>query len=230
MLVIYDIVIYNMTTVVTLIKELIIIYSKFKNLKLEKQKQIIDAALKEFTLNGFENSSTNEIVKNANISKGSLFNYFNSKKDLYVYLLNYSMQIIENFYEEIDLNETDIFKRIGNIGLQKLKIHKEFPYVFDFLASAQLEESTEVKSIIQEKVDTIYNSGIKEIYMYIDYSKFRDDIDIEKAIEILNWTMFGFGEKVIKKIDTFKDSTEFGKKTLEEWEHYADILKDNFYK
>lgn len=209
---------------------MIIIYSKFENLKLEKQKQIIDAALKEFTLNGFENSSTNEIVKNANISKGSLFNYFNSKKDLYVYLLNYSMQIIENFYEEIDLNETDIFKRIGNIGLQKLKIHKEFPYVFDFLASAQLEESTEVKSIIQEKVDTIYNSGIKEIYMYIDYSKFRDDIDIEKAIEILNWTMFGFGEKVIKKIDTFKDSTEFGKKTLEEWEHYADILKDNFYK
>ncbi|WMM26179.1 TetR/AcrR family transcriptional regulator [Tissierella sp. MB52-C2] len=219
-----------MTTVVTLTKELVIIYSKFKNLKLEKQKQIIDAALKEFAQNGFEKASTNEIVKNANISKGALFNYFNSKKDLYIYLFNYSIEIIENLYEEIDLNERDIFKRIGNIGLQKLQIQKEFSYAFDFLASLQLEESMEVKTIIGEKVAIIYDKGIKKMYKHIDYSKFRDDIEIEKAIEILNWTMFGFGEKVIKKIDTFKDSTEFGEKTLEEWERYADILKNNFYK
>lgn len=219
-----------MTTMVTLTKELVIIYSKFKNLKLEKQKQIIDAALKEFAQNGFEKASTNEIVKNANISKGALFNYFNSKKDLYIYLFNYSMEIIENLYEEIDLNERDIFKRIGNIGLQKLQIQKEFPYAFDFLASLQLEESMEVKTIIGEKVDIIYDKGIKKMYKHIDYSKFRNDIEIEKAIEILNWTMFGFGEKIIKKIDTFKDSTEFGEKTLEEWERYADILKNNFYK
>jgi hypothetical protein len=219
-----------MTTMVTLTKELIIIYSKFKNLKLEKQKQIIDAALKEFAQNDFENASTNEIVKNANISKGSLFNYFNSKKDLYIYLLDYCMEIIGNLYREIDLNEEDIFKRIGNIGIQKLQIHKEYPHVFDFLASAELEESMEVKTIIGEKVNIIYDKGIKKMYKHIDYSKFRDDIEIEKAIEILNWTMFGFGEKVIKKIDTFKDSTEFGEKTLEEWEHYAGILKDNFYK
>ena len=36
----------------------------------------------EFAQSGFEKASTNEIVKRSNISKGSLFNYFNSKKDL----------------------------------------------------------------------------------------------------------------------------------------------------
>ncbi|WP_234970565.1 TetR/AcrR family transcriptional regulator [Aedoeadaptatus urinae] len=45
-----------------------IIYSKFNNLKPEKQKQIINAAIKEFVRNGFEKASTNEIVKRANIS------------------------------------------------------------------------------------------------------------------------------------------------------------------
>ena len=69
----------------------------------------------EFAQSGFEKASTNEIVKRSNISKGSLFNYFNSKKDLYVYLIEYSVQFIEQIIEQIDFNETDIFKRIENI-------------------------------------------------------------------------------------------------------------------
>src|SRR5690625_3355451 len=89
----------------------------------------------EFAQSGFEKASTNEIVRKANISKGSLFNYFNSKIDLYLYLIDYSVQIIEQIVEQIDLNETDIFKRIENIGLKKLRIQRKFPQVFDFLVS-----------------------------------------------------------------------------------------------
>lgn len=206
------------------------IYSKFKNLKVEKQNTIINAALKEFSKNGFENASTNEIVKEARISKGSLFNYFNTKKDLYIYLFDYSIEIIEELYGKIDIEERDIFTRIGNIGIQKLKIHQDYPYVFDFLASAELEESIEVKDIIKKYIDSIYERGLKQMYKDVDYSKFRQDLDIEKAIEILNWTMFGFGEKVIKQLYSFKDSTEFGKKTLKEWEKYSDMLERSFYK
>ena len=47
--------------------EVITIYSKFNNLKLEKQEQIINAAIKEFVQSGFDKASTNEIVKRANI-------------------------------------------------------------------------------------------------------------------------------------------------------------------
>lgn len=207
-----------------------LIYSKFQNLKEEKQAIIINAALKEFAKNGFDQASTNTIVKEANISKGSLFNYFNNKKDLYIYLLDYSFVIIERLYGEIDLEEKDIFNRIGNIGLQKLEIKRAYPYVFDFLATAKLEEATEVRDIIDKEMDDVYQRGIEKIYQDFDSSKFRDDIDIEKAIEILNWTMFGFGEKIIQQIDTFKDNKEFGQASLIEWEKYASMLKKSFYK
>lgn len=133
-------------------------------------------------------------------------------------------------YKEIDLSERDIFKRLGNIGIQKLEIYQDSPYVFDFLASVELEESEEVKDIIAGRIYLTYEKGIKKIYEDIDYSKFRDDIDIEKAIEILNWTMFGVGEKFIKELYTFKDSTTFGKKLMKEWEIYSNMLRDNFYK
>src|SRR5699024_6861211 len=110
------------------------------------------------------------------------------KKDLYVYLIDYSVQIIERIIEQIDLNETDIFKRIENIGLKKLRIQRKVPQVFDFLVSTKQEESAEVKEIIQQKVDPIYDESTNKMYEQIDYSKFHEGIDIDKAIEILNWT------------------------------------------
>ena len=211
-------------------EEVFVINTNFNKLTVEKKDLIINAALKEFVRSGFDRASTNEIVKEAKISKGSLFNYFNNKKDLYIYLMKYSIEIIESLFEQIDLNETDLFKRIENIGLQKLHIQKKYPLVFDFLASSSQEESTEVKDIINDNVNLIYKNGTELIYKNIDYSLFREDINIEKAIEILNWTMFGFGEKAIKQISSFKNIDEFGDQYLKDWENYAKILKYSFYK
>src|SRR5699024_5323173 len=80
-----------------------------------------------------------------------LFNYFNSKKDLYVYLVEHCVQVIEWFFGQIDVSETDLFKRIEDIGLQKMHIHQTYPQVFDFLAASIQEESPEVKDIIKQK-------------------------------------------------------------------------------
>ncbi|MEP9853133.1 TetR/AcrR family transcriptional regulator [Staphylococcus aureus] len=211
-------------------KECIFINTIFNNLNTVKQKTILNAAIKEFVKSGFDKASTNEIVKNANISKGSLFNYFNNKKDLYSYLINYSAEILEDMYEEIDLSETDLFHRIENIGLQKLYVQKNHPEIFNFLKSTIEEESPEVKATIEQQVARIYEDGRQKIYTGIDYSKFRDDIDIDKAIEILNWTMYGFGEKGLQQINSFENLSNFGERYLKEWNIYAQILKHSFYK
>ncbi|MGI6412409.1 MAG: FtsX-like permease family protein [Syntrophomonadaceae bacterium] len=56
-----------------------VINTRFYSLEKDKQERIINAALKEFARSGYERASTNVIIKEAEISKGSLFNYFNSK-------------------------------------------------------------------------------------------------------------------------------------------------------
>lgn len=201
--------------------------SLFKSLKVEKQERIINAAIKEFVQSGFDKASTNEIVKEAGISKGSLFNYFNNKKDLYFYLIEHSVQVIERIYDLIDLNEPDIFIRLEKLGFKKLEIQGKYPQVFDFLFSLTQEESDEVRKEIKQKIDSIFNQGIALVYEKIDYSKFRDDIDIQKAIEILTWTMRGFGDKAINQLSTME---EVGEEYLKEWEIYSKMLKDSFYK
>ncbi|HSO13611.1 MAG TPA: TetR/AcrR family transcriptional regulator [Anaerolineales bacterium] len=59
----------------------------FLNLPEEKRNHIINAAVDEFAQYGLENASTNHIVENSGISKGSFYQYFEDKQDVFMYLL-----------------------------------------------------------------------------------------------------------------------------------------------
>ena len=60
----------------------------FFNLPKEKRETIINAAVEEFAEYGLENASTNRIVKNSGIAKGSFYQYFEDKQDVFMYLLS----------------------------------------------------------------------------------------------------------------------------------------------
>jgi AcrR family transcriptional regulator len=59
----------------------------FFNLPNEKRRNIIRAAIDEFAENGLENASTNRIVAASGISKGSFYQYFEDKLDVFRHLL-----------------------------------------------------------------------------------------------------------------------------------------------
>jgi len=59
----------------------------FLNLPEEKRNTVINAAIDEFAEYGLENASTNRIVANSGISKGSFYQYFEDKQDVFMYLL-----------------------------------------------------------------------------------------------------------------------------------------------
>ncbi len=59
----------------------------FFNLPAEKRQQIVDAAVDEFAEHGLENASTNRIIAASEISKGSFYQYFEDKHDVFDYLV-----------------------------------------------------------------------------------------------------------------------------------------------
>ncbi len=59
----------------------------FLNIPEGKRRNIIGAAIDEFAEYGLENASTNRIVANSGISKGSFYQYFEDKQDVFMYLL-----------------------------------------------------------------------------------------------------------------------------------------------
>lgn len=64
--------------------------------------------LNEFATKGYEEASTIIIAKNAGISKGLMFHYVNSKKDLFLYLYDYTIEIIlDDFFGSISQKRLD---------------------------------------------------------------------------------------------------------------------------
>lgn len=59
----------------------------FFNLPHEKRERIIDAALDEFSTYSFYKARVTAIADNAGIAKGSFYQYFEDKKDLYKYIM-----------------------------------------------------------------------------------------------------------------------------------------------
>lgn len=64
----------------------------FEKLSEEERGRIISACVREFAHQGYSAASTNNIVKQLGIPKGSLFYWFGSKDGLYLYLVDMAMK------------------------------------------------------------------------------------------------------------------------------------------
>jgi AcrR family transcriptional regulator len=82
----------------------------FLNLSTEKQECLINAAKKEFSRVPLYEASISNIIKDAGIPRGSFYQYFQDKEDVFFYLLEeYSKQFYDQFISIIKLNKGDLF-------------------------------------------------------------------------------------------------------------------------
>lgn len=70
----------------------------FYNLNDEKKQKIFDAAVREFSCRRFSEASINQIVKTAGIPRGSFYQYFSDKEDIFHYMFE---KIVEEKREVI---------------------------------------------------------------------------------------------------------------------------------
>jgi AcrR family transcriptional regulator len=67
----------------------------------DKRETIMNAAVEEFAEYGLENASTNRIVKNSGIAKGSFYQYFEDKQDVFMHLLDVIEQKELEYFKDV---------------------------------------------------------------------------------------------------------------------------------
>lgn len=212
-------------------KETANLFSKFFNLDKEKQDRIINAAIKEFAQKGYDSASTNEIVKDAGISKGLLFHYFQNKKQLYLFLYEHMTAIfLEQILEKINWDVKDIFERYRQIASLKLELFLIYPEMFNFIKTIYMESSHDVKSDLEAKGKELFASSFTKLFSDIDLTKFKPGIDPNKAINIINWTLEGFAYQQQDKAVKLNIEQLNMEEALAEMDVYVEMLKNSFYK
>ena len=82
----------------------------FSNLSPEKRERITNAVKKEFAENPREKVSINRIIKEANISRGSFYQYFDDKVDLVELLsVNFKKNVMTYAINQLLSNDGNIF-------------------------------------------------------------------------------------------------------------------------
>lgn len=208
-------------------------YESFESQLEEKKKKIIDACIEEFARNGYHKASTNEIVKRAGISKGILFHYFGNKKNLFLYIVDYVMDYsIKKFYIINSEPSTDIFERIMQQGVVKLKLAYEEPLMYEMMFKTFINVPEELKQDIQERYVKIYNEQMPYFFKDLDTSRFKSDINPARAIEIIMLLVEALSNKYINMLKDKSPGEVLAQmdKITQEYMECFEILKKGMYK
>ncbi len=165
--------------------------SKFFDLKKEKQDRMINAALKVFALQGYRHASTDDIVREAAISKGLLFHYFESKLGVYNFIYDYSVRYVNlELRSTVDPKETELFLLMKQIELAKMHAMRGYPYMQQFLNRTASEDVSEALIAVEEK-RSVLEETYEMIDAQIDYSALPSGVDGEKLRKMLDFTIKG---------------------------------------
>jgi len=209
------------------------INAQFRELEEEKQKKILDAAFDEFGRHGYKKASTNRIVKEAGISKGMLFYYFNNKAELYHDLIDKGVNCIKDEYLlKIDITETDFIERYKQMAMLKIKAYDERPAEFHFFGSLYLNPGDDVLS---DEALTLLNEtreiGFSRVYENIDTTLFRQDIPTDTCMRMIRWCLDGYERELtsrLKENGVWFEVGDFGP-YWEEFYIMLDMLRTVYY-
>lgn len=197
---------------------------KFFDLKKEKQDRMINAALKVFAMNGYGHASTDDIVKEAGISKGLLFHYFISKLGLYSFVYDYSVRyMLLELSTGVSPKETDYFELLGQIKQSQLQVMKNYPYMLQFLNRSKEENVSEALVETEDKRGVLPEK-YKEIMERAELDKFKKETDVKLLSKVIGYTVDGLMKEHFLN-ESFQPEIYY-----EEMKRYLEMMKKLSYK
>jgi AcrR family transcriptional regulator len=158
---------------------------QFEAIRAERRKQIMHVALELIAKDGFSNVPISKIAAKAKISKGLMYNYFESKEQLIYDIL---MEGINEFHKAFDPDKDGI--------LTDIELHFFIDQVFDVLKSNvkfwrlyfMIMLQPEVYKLIEHKIEEVMAPFMK---IGLDYFTRKKHLDPETEMRFFGAIMDG---------------------------------------
>lgn len=165
---------------------------KFFELKKEKQDRMINGAMKVFAQNGYKRASTDDMVKEAGISKGLWFHYFGNKLGLYSFITDYAVKYMSMELTAMsNKHPEDYFQTILAVEKTKLMVRKSYPYIPLFLSAMEKEKEEEALAVINE-YRGVYQRAKARCFANVNKEGFREEVSEELLELTIGYTLDGF--------------------------------------
>lgn len=196
------------------------VYKNFERLPDEKKKLIINKGIEIFSKYSFSDARTDLIVQEAGISKGLLFYYFGSKKDFYLYLLDYAVDLLTQNSDYSEVHK-DFYEIIFEIMDMKHRLIIRYPNETKLLNMVSKETNPKVSKDIR-KAFSIYHRQSREksrriILNALQSLPLRQDIDLQRIVDGLNLYIDAI---VMKYLNLYQDNP------MGLFDHFHEFKKD----
>jgi AcrR family transcriptional regulator len=125
-----------------------------EKIKLQRKAQIMEVALEEFAHNGFHKTSMSTIAKKCDLSKGSLYNYFDSKDHLLQSLIDQAMGEGGEVMQVMDDNEKTSFEKLKHACELAFDMVEQSPEYWRFILMLSLQ-----RDIIDQVKDKVLENN-----------------------------------------------------------------------
>jgi len=209
------------------------VFENFFKIDIDKQKRVLAAALEVFSREGYLRANTNEIAALAEISKGLLFHYFGSKKNLYLLLLDETVKQMTERLMHIHLpSQAELFELLRVISVEKLRIAVEDPKGYRLIYEAFMHTPKGLEEDMKARFSGLFVNSEARIADLVDDSLFKPSVGKDKAIKILMAYMRGIFAEYIEKNNalTPEEAVAFLEDYSRQLFQDFEVLREAFYK
>lgn len=179
-----------------------------------KRKDIINAAERVFFSRGFENASMDEVAKEAEFSKRTVYLYFNSKEQIYFEIMirgyRLMIQMIENSFQTKP--PRNALEELRNIFFTFFEFSRDYPEYFKAIMEYETKDSNDQLSVKDESKAECYRLGemifgylFRALQKGVAEGTLRSGLDTEQAALILWACTIGVYNTGKKKGDYLKN-------------------------
>lgn len=182
--------------------------------KQQRRNDIIDAAERIIAAKGYSFATMDDIAKEAEFSKRTVYLYFNSKEQLYFEIMVRGYKIfIRMINESLDqLSQTEHLLRVKQIGITFYDFMERYPDYFKAIMTYENSEKDFINGVTEEARDECYALG-EDIFRYlaneltggIEGGVFRRDLNVVDTAILLWSFVLGLFQTLTKKNNYIKN-------------------------
>ncbi len=190
----------------------------FLNLPKDKKNKVLKAAYKEFARVPLEKVSIKNIVENAGIARGSFYQYFEDKEDLFDYIMKIKIGNIEKKLNEMIEKENgniinvciDIYDFLIKIGKRR-KNDKFFKQIYGNVKTSD--------NLMFTKKEEMSDNILQMLYNLYDKNKDILNINSEDEFKLVLEMLFTISRRRVVASLNYKDSDKAREDFLKEMEY-----------
>jgi AcrR family transcriptional regulator len=124
------------------------------NLPADKRARVTQAAMREFGAHGFSAGSLNVIAGEARIAKGSLFQYFDDKLDMFITICEHVSSEVEHAVLGVVATEDPLFENLRRLVAKWMAYFREHPLERQVAHAAHHELDADIRNLVRAVPDS----------------------------------------------------------------------------